>query len=174
MLTELPLAFDRDAAVPDDVLRFAAAGLARGKAIGCFDFIPCDAAHAWRVLSSLETGHLCEWGSGIGVVAGMARMLGFEVTGIEINEELANQSRVFLREYDLDCQIHHASYLDLDVAADYYFVYCWPGQTLRVQERFEVSTPKEAKLLICHGAEDIRCRVKAAGGAVGYLDSDDP
>ena len=160
MLIEQELAIDHELEVPENVLRFAAEGIARSKTIEGFGFVSSDSVHVWRVLSCLKQGRFCEWGSGMGIVTGMARMLGHEAIGIEWNEGLASASRTLLREFNLDCQIHHASYFDRSVDADYYFVYCWPGQMNRVQEWFETSTPADAKLLICHGAADVRCKIR--------------
>lgn len=154
------MSIDNEAVIPDDVLRFAEKGLSIGKKIDCFDFVPSDPGHVWRMFSSLPVGHICEWGSGIGVATGIARMLGHQATGIELNQELAASSRILLQEFDLDCRIYHGSYFDLEINADYYFVYCWPGKMNQVQDHFAASTPANAKLLICHGAEDIRCKVK--------------
>jgi hypothetical protein len=50
--------------------------------------------------------------------------------------------------------------VELAILADYYFTYCWPGQMSQVEERFLEIAPANARLLICHGAEDIRCKVK--------------
>ncbi len=160
MLVEQPLPVDLDAVVPDRILQFVDIALPRGKAIDCFDFVCSDSSHVWRAFSALEKGRLCEWGSGIGIATGIARMVGHEATGIEINENLAAESRRVLHEFDLDCDILHGSYFNEHVEADYYFVYCWPGKMIQVQQHFENVAPAHAKLLICHGAEDIRCKVR--------------
>ena len=162
VLIEQELAIDDDLEIPATVLRFAAEGVARSKKVKGFGFVSSDSAHVWRVLSGLEPGRFCEWGSGMGIVAGMAHMLGHQAIGIELNEELVNASRQLLEEFGLDCQIHRASYFDLHIDADYYFVYCWPGQVNRVENWFETSTPPDAKLLICHGASDVRCKIRSA------------
>jgi hypothetical protein len=47
-------------------------------------------------------------------------------------------------------------------AMDVHFSYCWPSQMRRVQEHFLEVAPNHAKLLICNGASDIRCKVMAS------------
>ena len=57
-------------------------------------FVPSDFVtvyHALRAISAanLTTGrHLCEWGSGFGIVAMLAEMVGFQACGIEIDRDL--------------------------------------------------------------------------------------
>src|SRR5689334_11361769 len=52
-------------------------------------FVPCDFAAAYRALAGLAGTNLargpvfCEWGSGFGVVTGLAALLGFDACGIE-------------------------------------------------------------------------------------------
>ena len=161
LLIEQPLTIDIETPVPNEVARWSEAGLQQAKKISCFDFVPSDAKHVWRVFASLPQGRFCEWGSGIGIATGIARMLGHQAAGIEINEELAENSRRLLQEYELDVSIHTGSYFDIHIDADYYFVYCWPGQKNQVLQHFIDTAPPAAKLLICNGAEDVRCRVRA-------------
>ena len=57
-------------------------------------FVPSDFERVYAVLQTISEQSLaagprfCEWGSGFGVVAGFAAMLGFETFGIEIELEL--------------------------------------------------------------------------------------
>ncbi len=103
---------------------------------------------------------MCEWGSGMGIGVGLAEMLGFKSYGIEIDPALAAASRVLLAEFGLSAKVATGSYFDRRRDADVYFTYCWPGQMPRVEEHFLLVAPSNARLLICHGAEDIRCRAK--------------
>ena len=52
-------------------------------------------------------------------------------------------------------------FFDVHRDADVYFNYCWPSQMRCVEEHFLSVAPNHAKLLICHGASDIRCKVVA-------------
>lgn len=139
---------------------FAEAALARARKIDCFDFVPSQPAALARWLQVLPPGRFCEWGSGIGIGTAVAALLGHQAVGIEIHPELVAASRQLHREFGLAVEIHQGSYFDIQVEADYYFVYCWPGQTQRVREHFLTHTPPAARLLQGHGAEDIRSQVK--------------
>ncbi len=146
--------------IPEFSANFAEEGLRRGKTIDCFDFVPSNYCMLYAILSNMPRGSMCEWGSGIGIGIGLAEMLGFESYGIEIDPALAAASRVLLAEFGLSAQVATGSYFDERRDADIYFTYCWPGQMLRVEEHFLLVAPNNSRLLICHGAEDIRCKVK--------------
>lgn len=135
-------------------------GRSRIKSVQCFDFVPSRYETAWAVLAGLPLGKLCEWGSGLGIVVGLAEMLGFQAHGVEVDADLAASSRSLLRDHGLLSNITTGNYLEIDCSADYYYVYCWPGQLLEVQQRFCQHAPTHAKLLACYGQEDIRCLVK--------------
>lgn len=135
-------------------------GLKRSKKIDCFDFVPSEYQTVYSVLSAIPAGRFCEWGSGMGIVTALAEMLSFEATGIEISEPMATASRQLLTEFGISAEILTGSYFDLACDADYYFTYCWPGQMIRVEAHFLEVAPQDARLLICHGAEDIRCKIR--------------
>ena len=160
-LAEIPLQRDMDATFPAELQRLVEAGKRRSRQINCFDFVSSDPEHIWRSLAALPRAKFCEWGSGIGIMTGIASWLGYQATGIELNEELAAASRQLLVEHELHCDIRQGSYFDIHVEADYYFVYCWPGKQNEVEQHFLVSTPPQARLLICHGAADLRCKVRS-------------
>ncbi|MEQ1830418.1 MAG: hypothetical protein ABL921_30955, partial [Pirellula sp.] len=84
----------------------------RMKSVRCFDFVPSNYEKAWQVLDSLDRGTLCEWGSGLGVVVGLAEILGFEATGIEIDGELAELARELLTDHGLTSTIRNGNYLE--------------------------------------------------------------
>ena len=105
----------------------------------------------------------CEWGSGMAIATGLAELLGFRSHGIERDEALAAASRQLLAEFGFQATVETGDYLVLESRADVYFVYCWPGQMEQVKRRFEDIAPDEARLLICHGAEDIRCMIRTPG-----------
>lgn len=159
MLVEVPLSIP-DAPVPGFVEEFAREAMRRSKAIDCFDFAVSSYAMVYRLLNSLPRGSWCEWGSGMGINTGLAASLGFPAVGIEIDKQLAEASRRLLSDFGLRATIHCGSYFEIQVIADFYYVYCWPGQVNQVEDHFIAHAPDSAKLLICHGAEDVRCMVK--------------
>lgn len=142
------------------VSEFIDEGLRRSKAIDCFDFVPSNYEVVYSVLDTMPRCRFCEWGSGIGIVTGLATMLGFDACGIEINEEMASASRELLVDFGVSAVIKTGDYFEIIHDADIYFTYCWPGQMTRVEQHFVCSTQTHARLLICHGAEDVRCKVK--------------
>lgn len=139
---------------------FLADGRSRIPQVNCFDFVPSKYEHAWNVLSTLPRGALCEWGSGLGIVVGLAEILGYEASGIELDAELAETSRELLKAHGLKAPIHTGSYFEIHAPADYYYVYSWPSQFEQVQKQFYMSAATSSKLLICYGHDDIRVRVK--------------
>ena len=113
-------------------LRLIREGKAAAKSIDCFDFVPSDYAVLWNMLNALPRTRFCEWGSGIGIATGLAAMLGYSATGVEINPEMALASRRLLASHGIDASIENRSYLIEDtVGAELYFVYCWPGAAER-------------------------------------------
>ncbi len=98
----------------------------------------------------------CEWGSGMGVVTGLAALAGFEVIGIEMHEGLVDYSRALHTKLNIDVQILQGSYFDLPQVADYYYVYAWPGQMRKVQQLFASQSPYGARLLFCNGCDELQ------------------
>ena len=136
-------------------------GRARFEKINCFDFVPSNYENAWSVLDQLKRGTLCEWGSGLGIVVGLAEILGYDSCGIEIDPELAEVSRDFLRQHGLKASITTGSYLEECPVSDNYYVYSWPGQIESVERRFVEIAPPEGRLLICYGQDELRCMVRS-------------
>jgi hypothetical protein len=128
--------------------------------VNCFDFVPSKYEVAWNVLAALPRGRLCEWGSGLGIVVGLAELLGHTAFGVEIDANLADTSRSLLRSHGLHSPIETGSYMELHTEADYYYVYSWPSQFAAVQQRFQSISPSHACLLLCYGHDDIRCLKK--------------
>ncbi len=159
MLVEIPLT-PSDRPLSQLAVELIAQGRSRFRTVDCFDFVPCDYALAWRVLDSVPRGRFCEWGSGFGIVTGLAEILGFEALGLEIHPALADASRQLLADVGLTSRIQTGDYFADQFAADSYFVYCWPGLMTATEERFLAIAPAEARLLICHGQDDIRCKVR--------------
>ena len=142
------------------VSEFIEEGLRRSKTIDCFDFVPSNYQVVYSALDTMPRGRFCEWGSGIGIVTGLAEMLGFDACGIETNERMAAASRELLSGFGLSAAIKTGDYFEISHDADIYFTYCWPGKIPRVEHHFLSVTPDNARLLIYHGEEDVRCEVK--------------
>jgi len=159
MLIEIPL-ISTVRAMSKSVSEFIDEGLRRSRTIDCFDFVPSNYRVVFAALRAMPRGRFCEWGSGIGIVTGLAEILGFDACGIEIDTQLAATSRELLADFGLSASIETGDYFEISHDADVYFTYCWPGQMPRVEQHFLSVTPDHARLLICHGAEDIRCKVK--------------
>jgi hypothetical protein len=132
--------------------------------LDAFGIVASRHSHVYRLLDALPRGTFCEWGSAMGVNLGIAAMLGYKATGIELEPAVADASRQLLADFGLEATVLTGSYYDIDQAADYYYVYCWPTEMTAVQTHFVGKAPDAAKLLICHGAEDIRCKVKSPDG----------
>ena len=160
MLSEIDLSIS-PCPIPDSVSAFIDEALQWAKDIDCFDFVPSNYQVVYRVLQAIQPGRFCEWGSGMGVVTGLAEMLGFTAYGIEIDGQLAVTSRKLLQDFGLMAPIETGDYFESTYSADVYFTYCWPGKILRAEEHFLSIAPDHARLLICHGAEDVRCKVKS-------------
>ena len=62
-------------------------------------FVPSDWPAVYRALNRVTESQLtqgnsfCEWGSGLGVVAALAAMLGFDACGIEVEPSLVEAAR---------------------------------------------------------------------------------
>jgi len=133
----------------------------------------------------------CEWGSGLGVVAGLAAFHGFLSYGIEVEPRLVKESVNLLKRYQLDVaiacgsfiadpsripELHHEemSWIDLEAESGYhlvdlepsdvdlFFVYPWPGEEQFVQQLFEQSATPGAILLAYLGADELGCWQKTA------------
>lgn len=137
---------------------FVAEGRNRFSSVVCFDFVPSDYELVWRTLDALPRGKFCEWGSGFGLATGLAELLGFQASGIELHIELAAASRKLLADFGLSARITTGSYFDVPCDADTVFVYCWPSRIGSTEEHFAKHASPEAKLLICYGQSEIRCK----------------
>lgn len=157
-------------------------------------FVPCDFEAVYRVLSSLAGTHLvrgpvfCEWGSGLGVVAGLAALLGFEAFGIEVEAMLVDQARRLAEDFGLGVEFAHGSFVPPGAEArvladgqyawltteadeayaelgldpddlDLVFAYPWPDEEGVVEDLFERYAGPGALLVTYHG-EGIRVRRK--------------
>ena len=109
--------------LPDDILAFLHEADSRvsrfvdSRPICSTGFVPSDFVTVYRALrtiieSDLAPGNsLCEWGSGFGVVASLASMLGFRVCGIELEERLVDASRNLADDFGLSVEFAHGSFV---------------------------------------------------------------
>lgn len=80
-------------------------------------FVPSDFVCVYWALravvrENMASGNLfCEWGSGFGVVASLASLIGFDSYGIEIDERLVNASRDLVYAHGLSVEIAHGSFV---------------------------------------------------------------
>lgn len=80
-------------------------------------FVPSDFVVALSGLQSVvqlnvATGNVfCEWGSGMGVVAALASMIGFESYGIEISGDLVDAASELASEFDIAVEFIHGSFI---------------------------------------------------------------
>jgi protein-L-isoaspartate O-methyltransferase len=80
-------------------------------------FVPSDFVtvyHALRAISesNLTTGQsFCEWGSGYGVVAMLAEMVGFQACGIEIDRDLVDEANTLSNDFELESEFVHGSFI---------------------------------------------------------------
>lgn len=160
-------------------------------------FVPCDYAAAFAVLQSLSDGVLirgrrfCEWGSGFGVVVGLAAMLDFDACGIEIEESLVAEARKLLEDFDLPAEFVQGSFvprgaedrvhasgayswmttegdyayddLELDISdMDVVFAYPWPDEEVVVCELFDRYAGTGAILATYHSSGEFRLKRKVS------------
>ena len=158
-------------------------------------FVPCEYAAAYPVLAGLVATTLtrgpvfCEWGSGLGVVAGLAALLGFDACGIEAEGTLVDQARRLAEDFGLASEFAHGSFVppggeDLvyrggqyawlttesdDAYAelghdpadlDVVFAYPWPDEEGVTADLFDRYAGPGALLVTYHGSEAFRLRRK--------------
>jgi hypothetical protein len=163
-------------------------------------FVPSDFVAVHLALRAIVDGSvapgntLCEWGSGLGVVASLATMLGFDAWGIEIDHELVTASEALADEFDLPVSFVCGNFIppgsegcaddmgDLAWLAmgganayeemgldtedfDVIFAYPWPGEEHVIAEMFDRHAAVGAVLLTHHGLEGMRLRRKVLDGA---------
>ena len=116
--------------LPDDVVAFLreadlrVSQFVRNSPIRVTGFVPSDFVTVYHALRAITEANLapgtslCEWGSGFGVVASLAAMLGFQVCGIEIERGLVDASRSLADDFGLPVEFAHGSFVPPSAEAD--------------------------------------------------------
>lgn len=159
-------------------------------------FIPSDYVLVYDALREVAAlavapgNALCEWGCGMGVVATMGVMLGYEACGIEINHELVDEARALAEDFDQSVEFicgnmiptggdryadsassemswlsmgGHDAYEQLGLDVDDFdavFAYPWPGEEDVIDNLFEHYAAVGALLITYHGIDGIRIQRK--------------
>ena len=157
-------------------------------------FVPSDFARVYQALHALEAVGLapgrwfCEWGSGFGVVACLAALLGFDAWGIETEGVLVNAARRLAADFGLPVTFTRGSFIPaasatptqdrafawLDTGAgsgyeglgmnpddlDVVFAYPWPDEERWTGDLFRRHARRGAVLVTYHGGADVRLRRK--------------
>lgn len=160
-------------------------------------FVPSDFTLAYRGLravarAGLATGNaFCEWGSGFGVIASLAAMLGYRACGIEVEGPLVEAARGLARDFKIDVDLIQGSFVpeggesiadrvegfawligdagggDPDVPEpdefDVIFAYPWPGEEHVTRDLFERFAGAGALFLTYHGEEGLKLARKVSG-----------
>lgn len=80
-------------------------------------FVPSDYVAVYHALQTISETRLacgerfCEWGSGLGVVASLAAMLGYESYGIEAARPLCEAAECLAEDFDIDVRFVHGSFV---------------------------------------------------------------
>jgi hypothetical protein len=158
-------------------------------------FVPSDFEGTYSVLHALMDANLapgnlfCEWGSGFGVVACLAAMLGFDAMGIEIDGELVDEAQQLADDFGLSVEFMRGSFIpkggevfaqvgdgfswltieesdshdEFGLDPDDFnviFAYPWPDEEGVTETLFERYAGKGAVLVTYHGSDDFRLRRK--------------
>ncbi len=128
-LVDVEIAID-GSVLPDDVVAFLreadlrVSQFARNSPIRPTGFVPSDFVTVYHALRAITEANLargtslCEWGSGFGVAASLATMLGFNVCGIEIERGLVDASQKLADDFGLPVEFAHGSFVPPNAEAD--------------------------------------------------------
>jgi hypothetical protein len=113
----------------------------------------------------------CEWGSGIGLVTGLAALAGFDARGIEIESDLVEPSRDLLRSHAIEARIDEGSYLPTGAFTDemegerfapadanVIYAFPWPAEEKVLERVFLRFAPRNSLFVTFHGGLNLRIR----------------
>ena len=160
-------------------------------------FVPSEFEHVYRTVHALAEAavapgdRFCEWGSGLGVVACLAAMIGFDASGIEVEGALVEAARRLAGDFALPVEFVCGSFIppggeacfgapadhgwltlrgedlrpDLGLSPDDFdvvFAYPWPDEERAVGRLFDRYAAVGAVLVTYHGGGESRLRRKVA------------
>ena len=195
-LVEIPVERS-DAPLPTEVRAYlrAADQLAEAASDRLTAFVPSNYHLAYSVLRALASSvairgnRFCEWGSGLGVVAGVAALVDFESYGIEADGELVLTARRLAEDHNVPVEFVHGSFIPRGAEArvhaaglyawmttesdgaydelgldpsdfDVVYAYSWPDEEETVAALFERYAGTGAVLVSYHGETNFRIRRK--------------
>jgi len=161
-------------------------------------FVPSDYQTVYRMIRSLRSSvaggllpgnAFCEWGSGMGVIASLASMTGFDAVGIEIDNRLVEEARLLANDHHVQVELVQGSYVpsghetddameaghvmtledgraaydELGLEPDDFdciFAYPWPGEDDLVASIFDRYAARGAVLMTFHGQDGLMLRRK--------------
>ena len=158
-------------------------------------FIPADYRVVWTALDQIHAQQLapnarmCEWGSGLGVIAALAGQLGYAACGIESQPDLVKQARSLVADHKLPVDFVTGSYLPEAAAhlADFaddlgtltlgipdgydelghdpddfglIYVFPWPGEEAFIETLFDHVAADGTLLLTYHSTGDVKLQRK--------------
>ena len=199
-LVDIPLPELDAAPVPYPVRKFLAEADKRVEEAladaGIPGFVPSDYENFYRTLRAITDASLLrgntflEWGSGLGVSASLAAMIGYEAVGIETEWELVDTARQLAEAFDVPVEFIHGSFIPRghdDITAGEYswlvtesddaypqagldpddfdliFVYCWPDDEQTTADLFENCAGVGTVLMTFKGGDGYRLRRKVEG-----------
>ncbi len=157
---------------------------------GYSSFVPSDFSRVYTALLELRerglaTGdRFCEWGSGVGVVALLANLVGFDAVGIEIEPALVEEAEQLADDYEIAVDFACGSFVPADHehivdrhddahildhgGADGYeplgldpddfdviYAFPWPGEHHMLEKLFDAVAATGALLVTYNGIEDV-------------------
>jgi len=158
-------------------------------------FVPSDYARVYAALRYIDEhclapgDRLCEWGSGFGVATLLAKIIGFDAAGIEIEPDLVEGAEQLAEDYQIEVEFICGSIVPsgssdvfdivgdvawlVDGGADGYqelgldiddfdiiYAFPWPGEEEALDRVFDRYAAVGSLLVTYHGMNDIKIQRK--------------